>query len=136
MKPPGDIKYHCEISHLKNATRYYSYNLTDNSIKNSCRMYILCRYIFVIAQKYTEMKSQTFVYYPETQDWIKLSKSDKTNTIISENRKILFTYLGSLHHFGKIGMQIYSLFNQTWQETNVILNYDFNNIYAINTIYI
>ena len=82
------------------------------------------------------MKSKTFIYYPETQAWIMLSQLDKTNTISGENRNVLFKYLGSLYNFGKNGLQVYSPFDQTWQETKEVLNYDFNSIYAINTIYL
>ena len=82
------------------------------------------------------MKSKTFIYYPETQAWIMLSQLDKINTISGENRNVLFKYLGSLYNFGKNGLQVYSPFDQTWQETKEVLNYDFNSIYAINTIYL
>ena len=82
------------------------------------------------------MKSQTFIYYPETQAWIMLSQLDEKNTINGQNQNVLFKYLGSLYNYGKNGLQVYNVFNQTWQETKVILNYDFNSIYAINTIYI
>lgn len=101
--------------------------------------YILFRFIFVIAQKYTEnnrLKSQTFIYYPESQEWTNQLQLDKTDTINGENQNVLFKYLGSLYNYGKNGLQVYSPFDQTWQETKEELNYDFNSIYAINTIYL
>ena len=101
--------------------------------------YILFRFIFVIAQKYTEnnrMKSQTFIYYPESQDWMKQSELEEPNTINCENLNILFTYLGSIYNYGKNGLLIYSPFDQKWQKTKEALNYDVNNIYAINTVYL
>ena len=80
--------------------------------------------------------SQMFMYYPDTQDWIKLSAMDETNTVNNEHRNILFKYLGGLYIFGKNGLQVYSPSNQTWQKTDVRLNYEFNNIYSMNTIYL
>ena len=106
---------------------------------NSEQCIYACRYMFVMTQKYTKnnrIMSQMFMYYPDTQDWIKLSALDETNTINNEHRNILFKYLGGLYIFGKNDLQVYSPYNQTWQKTDVRLNYEFNNIYSMNTIYL
>ena len=80
--------------------------------------------------------SQMFMYHPDTQDWIKQSALEETYSIDDKNRNIFFKYLGGLFSYGKRGLQVYSPYNHTWQKSDVKLNYEFNNIYSINTIYL
>ena len=97
------------------------------------------RFIFVMAQKYTKnnrIMSQMLIYYPETQDWIKQSVQAETKTINNKHRNVLFKYLGGLYSYGKGGLHVYSPYNHTWQKSDVRLDYEFNNIYSINTLYL